>query len=248
MEDFSGFERPAGSATTYTFKVVDGALWLEPVDGTVADRMVVRQIQDHAVTLLPKPADGKAFEFMYVFELAPGGAKLDPCQTVRVADFAALGPCQWRYHRVNPRAAQVATRAATPQACGGAGLTGAIDPVCQSAAKGADLIGNWRAGDGGAVYRFGVEGNAVRLSSPALKNEAPWRLAIRSVKEGVVTLAWAGFLGKADNFDAQNWYEYDLVADGSRLVKCRAVTALSTRQEVSQCTDVPPYLVREKTG
>ncbi len=80
MEDFSGFERPAGSATTYAFKVVDGALWLEPVDGTVADRMVVRQIQDRAVTLLPKPADGKAFEFMLVFELAPGGAKLDPCR------------------------------------------------------------------------------------------------------------------------------------------------------------------------
>jgi hypothetical protein len=123
---------------------------------------------------------------------------------------------------------------------------GAVDPACQSAARAADLIGNWRAGDGGAAYRFGIEGNAVRLSSAALKSEAPSRLAVRSVKDGVVTLAWAGFLGKADNFDAQSWYEYDLTPDGSRLVKCRAVTQLSARQEASQCTDVPPFLVRER--
>jgi hypothetical protein len=248
MEDFSGMEPAADPSTVYEF-VVDGSeVRLQPVGGAgQAQRMVARQIVGRALTLQPQPADGKPFAYLYVFELAGDGAKLDGCQTVNAADLSALGPCRWRYHRVPAGGTAAAPqRVVMPVACGRA-LPDKADPACVGAAEAAGLTGSWTGSDGKSVYRLQSDGSVVQLTGPGLRDEKPWRLLLRSMQESTVSFAWAGFLGRPDAFDAQYWVEYDLVAtagDGKRLMKCRAVTQLSARQETSQCDDVPAFLVQ----
>jgi len=247
IDDFSGMTPEPGTPDTYEFKVQGNEVLLEGVGADPKKHsMTVKQIQNRAITLMAKLPDGRPFEFMYVFDLNPDGSRLDNCQTVRAANFAALGPCSWRYHRATAAPRKTPGKFAITVKCGD-GVPSSIDPACVGAAKAAGLIGTWRAGGSGPLYQFMIDGDAVRLSSSELKREDHSRLAVRSMKDGMVTLAWTGFLGRPRDFDAQYWYEYDLIADGSRLVNCAQAALLSTRTDRSQCSDVPAFFVREGT-
>jgi len=246
VDDFSGMTPEPGTPDTYEFKVQGNEVLLEGVGADPTKHsMTVKQIQNRAITLTAKLPDGRPSEFMYVFDLVPDGSRLDDCQTVRTANFAALGPCRWRYHRATAAPRKTPDKFAFTVTCGD-GVPDSIDPGCVGAAKAAALIGTWRAGGSGPIYQFMVDGDAVRLSSSALKPEKRSRLAVRSMKGGTITLAWTGFLGRPKDFDVQNWYEYDLIADGSRLVNCAEAMLLSTRTDRSQCSDLPAFFVRER--
>lgn len=250
MEDFSGMESEPGASKTFEFVVRNGAILLQSTGRAAQDGMLAKQVHGSAITLLPQRSDGKPFEFMYVFELARDGSKLDHCQTVRVADLAALGPCQWRYRRVSAATtATAATSLPTPVGCG-ARTPSEADPACVAAAKAAGLLGEWSGSDGKTAYTLAADGDVVQLRSTVLRAEKPWRLLLRQVREGRVSFAWAGIGGRADAFDGQMWIEYDLVSVGGtkRLVKCRAITQLSARQDVVDCSDVPPFLAQRTAG
>lgn len=236
MEDFSGFERPADAATTYEMKVVDGAVRLVPVDGSdPGDVMTVKQIQGRAVTLTRPDVGGVAFDYMYVFNLSADSDSLDDCATIAVSNFAGLGPCQWRYQRV-ARGTRTPARTRADASCT---VESAADPACLTAAETLGLLGDWQADDG-ARYRFYVEADAVRFA-PADTGEA--KFAVRSIEGHRLTLGWTPF-DDASRFDPQQTYQYDVTPDGARLVNCRSRMLLSTRTDESQCTDVPPFLVR----
>jgi hypothetical protein len=236
MDDFSGFERPADAATTYGMKVVDGAVRLVPVDGNdPSDVMTVKQIQGRAVTLTHADVGGRPFDYMYVFNLSADSDTLDDCATVAVSNFEGQGPCQWRYRRV----AQGARASAPARADASCTVESAADPACLAAAQTLGLLGDWQAGDG-ARYRFYVEGAAVRFA-PADAGEA--KFAVRSIEGDKLTLGWTPF-EDASEFDPQQIYRYHVTIDGARLVNCRSLMRLSARTDESQCTDVPPFLVR----
>ena len=248
IEDFSGMEAEPGAPKTFEFVERDGALLLQSVGGTAQDRMLAKQIHDRSITLLPQPVGGNAFDYMYVFKLALDGSKLDQCQTVQVTDLAALGPCQWRYSRADATSApdtKTATRGPTPVPCG-KGSPNEADPGCVAAAQAAGLAGAWIASDGKTAYTLDIAGSVVQLRSTALRDEKPWRLLLRSVHNSSVSFAWAGMNNQPEAFDGQMWVEYDLVlvGGGKRLVKCRAITQLSARQEAEECRDVPTFLVQ----
>ncbi|MEO5880792.1 MAG: toll/interleukin-1 receptor domain-containing protein [Caldimonas sp.] len=251
MEDFSGMDPEPGGPTTFEFVVSGGTLLLQSLGSKPQRRMRVTQIHGRSIVLLPQPADGKPFEFMYVFELTADASKLEGCQTKRVDDLAALGPCQWRYHRAEAATSdvKVATLLPTPVTCGKS-LPSDADPACVSAVQAAGLLGSWNSVDGKTAYSLDVRGRVVQLRSAALRSEPPWRLLVRSVADGKVSLAWAGMNNRPEAFDAMTWLEYDLVAigGGKRLVKCRAITQLSTRQEAADCSDVPAFLVQQRGG
>jgi hypothetical protein len=250
MEDFSGMEPEPGTPKTFEFVVRDGAVLLQPTGKAAQSPMLAKQIHGRAITFLPQRSDGKPFEFMYVFELAADGSKLEHCQTVAVADLAGQGPCQWRYHRASAGApSTAAVPLPTPVGCGPS-MPSEADPACVAAAKAAGLLGEWTGADGKTAYTLAAVGDAVQLRSPALRAEKPWRLLLRKVQEGRVSFAWAGFGNRAGAFDAQMWVEYDLVSVGGakRLVKCRAITQLSARQEAVDCSDVPAFLAQRAGG
>ena len=248
IEDFSGIEPESPTPKDFEFVQRGGAMLLQSGGKTAQDSMLVKQIHGRAITLLPQAPDGKPFEYMYVFELANDGSTLDQCRTVQAGDLAAQGPCQWRYHRAvaaKPSDTTAATRLKTPVTCG-KGMPSDADPACVSAAQAASLLGTWTGTDGKTSYALEVADGVVQLKSPALRDEKPWRLLLRSVHDGTVSLAWAGMNNRPEAFDGQMWVEYDLVIVGGskRLVKCRSITQLSARQDVEACSDVPAFLVQ----
>lgn len=243
IDDFSGFERPAGFATSYEMKVSESGVKLIPADGDAAkDTSLVKQIKGRSVTLVPRRADGKESEFMYQFELSSDGAKLDNCMSIATSDFRNLGPCYWRYTRALPSK----SKAVEAQVKCGEKLAGSsVDPACVEAAKTIGLIGAWRADKSGQVYRFAIEGNMVRLIASASAKEGATSLAIRSINNRKLTIGLTPFSNDRTQFDVQQSYEYELASDGSRLANCRALTLLSTRTEEAHCTDVPVFMVRD---
>ncbi len=249
VEDFSGMPPAADPSTVYQIVVDKSTVRLQPTNGAAAPSSVARQIVGRALTLQSvPPAGGAPLPYLYVFQLAADESRLDDCQTVNAADLRALGPCQWRYHRVPeaglaPAALQPAP---TPVTCG-RGLPSQADPKC--VAKAAGLIGPWTGDDGHMDYRLRVDGDFVELLAPSPRDEKSGRLLLRGVEKGTVSFAWAGFQDPVGRFDAQSWLEYELVADksGLRLVKCGAALQLSAHREYSQCTGVPAFLVQRTT-